>query len=89
MALGARAPQVLIMVIIHGLRLVLIGLCIGLVGALALCRFISGFLYGIGPTDLRTFGGASLLLVGITFVACYVPARRAAKMDPISALHHE
>jgi len=88
-ALGARAPQVLIMVIKHGLRLVLIGLCIGLVGALALCRFISGFLYGIGPTDLRTFGGASLLLVGITFVACYVPARRAVKIDPMEALRYE
>jgi putative ABC transport system permease protein len=88
-ALGARSPEVLIMVIKYGLRLVLIGLSIGLLGAFALCRLISGFLYGIGPADLRTFGGASLLLVGITFIACYVPARRAVKVDPMEALRYE
>lgn len=88
-AVGAQASEVLMMVIKHGLWLVFIGLGIGLLGALALCRFISGLLYGIGPTDIQTFGGASLLLVGVTFAACYVPARRAAKIDPMVALRYE
>lgn len=89
MALGARTSDVLVMVIGHGLRLVLVGLGAGLAGSLALSRFISGLLYGVGPTNLRTFGGASLLLIGITLAACYLPARRAAQIDPMVALRYE
>ena len=88
-ALGARAPEVTRMVIGQGLRLVTLGLGLGLVGALGLCRVLTSTLYDISPTDPLTFAGVSLLLTAAGTLACYVPARRAARIDPMVALRCE
>jgi predicted permease len=89
MALGAERGDVLRIVIGQGLRLVMAGVTIGAVGALALTRLLSGLLFGINPTDPFTFGVVAGLLTGIGIVACYVPARRAMSINPIEALRYE
>ena len=89
MALGAQKRDVLWMVVQHGLRLALIGAGIGIGGALVLTRFLAGLLYGIKPTDPLTFITVSLILIAVALVACYIPARRAAKVDPMVALRYE
>ncbi len=89
MALGAQAPEVIRMVIRQGLRLVVIGLGLGLIGALGLSRLLGSILYGVSPTDPLTFAGVGLLLIAAGTLACYIPARRAARIDPISALRYE
>jgi ABC-type antimicrobial peptide transport system permease subunit len=89
MALGALPGQVLQMVLRQGLILIVIGIGLGLAGALSLTRFLSSQLFGIAPTDPLTFAGVSLLLAGIALLECYVPARRATKVDPIVALRCE
>jgi putative ABC transport system permease protein len=89
MALGARAPDVLKLVIKHGMKLALIGLVIGLAGSWALTRFMKGLLFGVEATDLLTFSVVSLCLLVAAFVACYLPARRATKVDPLVALRYE
>ena len=89
MALGARPKDVLEMALRHGLRLTLIGVAIGVTGALALTRVIRGLLYGVGPTDPFTFAGVTLVLAAVALLACYLPARRAAKIDPMAALRYE
>ena len=73
----------------RGLILVLIGLVIGLVGAFALTRLISGLLFGIEPADPPTFGVVAALVFAVAMVACYIPARRATRLDPSAALRCE
>jgi putative ABC transport system permease protein len=89
MALGAHQRDVLRMVIRDGMVLTVIGMIIGLLGAFALTRFMSSLLYNLSTTDPLTFAGVSLLLAGVAVLACYVPALRAARVDPIVALRHE
>jgi putative ABC transport system permease protein len=84
--LGAQTRDVLKLVIAQGMALALAGVGIGLASALALTRFIRGLLFGVSPTDSMTFVGVAALLALVALVACYVPARRASKVDPMVAL---
>jgi len=89
MALGAGARDVLLMVIKQGMSLVLVGVVIGVAGAYAVTRTIRSLLFEVGTTDPLTFVAVLLLLVAVGFIACYVPARRATKVDPLEALRYE
>ena len=89
MALGAQTSDVLKLVLLQGMRLVLIGLLVGLAWASALTQILSSQLYGITVTDPATFIGVSTLLFVVTLLACYFPARRATKVDPMVALRYE
>ncbi|HXJ93930.1 MAG TPA: ABC transporter permease [Terriglobia bacterium] len=89
MALGAERSNVLTLVVEDGLRLLLIGVGVGLAAALGLTRLMSSMLYGVRPTDIATFATVSLLLAGVALLASYVPARRATKVDPMVALRCE
>jgi putative ABC transport system permease protein len=73
----------------QGMRRTVAGIVLGLAGALVLTRFLSSLLYGVRPADPATFVGVSLLLATVALVACYIPARRAATVDPMIALRHE
>jgi predicted permease len=88
-ALGAKPGNVLSILIWQGLRLVLIGLGLGLAAAFAITRVLSSVLYGVKATDLVTFSSVSLLLAGVAVIASYIPARRAASIDPMQALRAE
>ena len=88
-ALGAQLRDVLSMVVRRGVVLTVTGLVIGLVGAFALTRVLAGVLFGVSPTDPASYVGISLLLFTVALVASYVPARRAAKVEPAVALRHE
>jgi putative ABC transport system permease protein len=77
------------MVLADGLRLVLVGIGLGTVGALATSRLLSGLLFGVGANDPSTFVAIALLLVVVALLACWLPARRAAAVDPIDALRAE
>ncbi len=89
MALGAEKTDVLRMVIRQALAPVLIGIGIGIAAALGLARFLSSMLFGVKPTDPPTYIAVSLILVAVALLACYVPARRATKVDPMVALRYE
>jgi predicted permease len=89
MALGAQSGDVLKLVIGHGLKLVFPGLLFGLAGSVALTRTIENLLYGVSATDPTTFAAIALLLTLVAMLACWIPARRATKVDPMIALRHE
>jgi putative ABC transport system permease protein len=89
MALGARAVDVLRMVLSQGVRVIAIGIVIGVAAALALTRLLTSFLFEVSATDLRTFSFVAVLLGAIALLACYIPARRATKVDPLVALRYE
>ncbi len=89
MALGARSSDVLRLVLGHGLVLTAIGVALGLAGAVAATRLMQTLLFGVSTTDPATFVGVSAVLVLVSLLACYVPARRAAKVDPLVALRYE
>src|SRR5499433_1784046 len=88
-ALGGTARDVGRMIVGQGLKLVLIGIALGLVGALALQRVIGKLLFGVSPTDPLTYAVIALLLIGVALLACWIPARRATKVDPLVALRSE
>src|SRR5262249_2355019 len=89
MALGAQPSDVVELVTREGMLPALMGVVIGLGGAFVLTRFIATMLFGIQRTDPLTFAGMALLLITVALAACYVPARRAARVDPIVALRNE
>src|SRR5579859_1287344 len=89
MALGAQPADIWRLVIGRGARLTFAGVALGLIGAVVLTKFIASLLYGVKPADPLTFGGVAVLLIGVALLACYVPARRAMRVDPIVALRYE
>jgi putative ABC transport system permease protein len=89
MALGAQRGTVFGMVLGQGARLAGLGIAIGILTALGVTRLMASFLYGVQPTDPLTFAAVALLLAGIVLLACYLPARRATRVDPIIALRYE
>jgi predicted permease len=89
LALGAKSGNILRMVLRQGLQLAVAGAAVGLVGAVVVSHLITGLLYGVRPTDPLTFAAVAILLIGVALIACYIPARRAIRVDPLVALRHE
>jgi ABC-type antimicrobial peptide transport system permease subunit len=89
LAVGAEPVQIVRLVLSRGLRLILTGLGFGLLGAIALTRSLAALLHDVRPTEPWTFAVVSLLLAVVALTACWLPARRAAKLDPMEALRYE
>ncbi|HKO98503.1 MAG TPA: ABC transporter permease [Pyrinomonadaceae bacterium] len=89
MALGAQTRDVLSLIVSQGFKLVLVGLAIGLAVAFALTRVIASLLFGVTTKDPLTFSAVAIVLAGVALLACYIPARRASRVDPLKALHYE
>jgi predicted permease len=89
LALGAQSRNILRMVLRQGLGLAIAGAAVGLVCALIVSHLMAGLLYGVRPTDPLTFAGVAILLIGVSLLACYIPARRAVRVDPMVAFRYE
>jgi ABC-type antimicrobial peptide transport system permease subunit len=89
MALGAQRKYLMLMVLRQGMTLATAGLAIGIAGAFALSRVMSSLLFEIGPRDPITFAGVAVVLTCVALAACYLPAHRATRIDPINALRHD
>lgn len=88
-ALGANAGSLLTLILRSGMTLAALGLALGFAGSLALARLLGSLLFGVVPRDPLTIGAAAAMLAGVAFLACYVPARHAARLDPLVALRCE
>jgi putative ABC transport system permease protein len=88
-ALGAGSREVLAMILGQGIRTILIGVAAGIAGALALTRTVVSLLFGVTATDPLTFTAVILLMIAVALLACYIPARRATRVDPLVALRYE
>lgn len=86
MALGAQIGDVLKLILRRGMLLAAIGIGIGTIGAVAVTRYLTALLFGVKPIDIVTFIGVGIALAIVVFIACVIPARRAAKIDPLEAL---
>jgi ABC-type antimicrobial peptide transport system permease subunit len=86
MALGAGAGDLVRMVVSRGLRLTIAGICIGAIAALLLTRLMGNLLYKVSPRDPIAFGLALVVMITVAFIACFLPARRATRIDPVRAL---
>jgi putative ABC transport system permease protein len=89
LALGAQATNVLKLILGQGLKLAVVGVALGLLAAIAFTRLLKGLLFGISASDPLTFAVIAALLVGVALLACWIPARRATKVDPLTALRYE
>jgi len=89
LALGAERSSILALVLRQGWRVVATGMVIGLVGSVAVSRLMAGLLFGVNSIDWPTLGGVTIVLVGVALAACYIPARRAVRIEPIVALKYE
>jgi len=89
LALGAERGKIMAMVLRQGLGLAMAGAALGLVGSVIVSHLMAGLLYGVNPTDLLTFAGVTLVLTAVALAACYIPARRAMRVDPLIALRYE
>jgi putative ABC transport system permease protein len=89
LALGARRKNILLLLVGYGMKITTMGLIAGLIGSVIACRLMTSLLFQVAPTDLPTFAVASLTLMVTSLLACYLPARRALKIDPLTALRYE
>jgi putative ABC transport system permease protein len=89
LALGAQPRDVLRVVLGEGLRLALFGVAIGVIAALALTRLLASLLYGVSAADPLTLASVAILLTAVALLACYIPARRAMRVDPMEVLRYE